>query len=71
MINTGWVIEILMNLLNPWMPKAAQKKFKFFNDDSYKEYLQTLIPVDQIPVEYGGSGRPLIKPKKKKKKGLF
>jgi|JI102314A2RNA_FD_contig_51_2343971_length_574_multi_1_in_0_out_0_2 hypothetical protein len=46
MINTGWVIEILMNMLNPWMAKAAQKKFKFFNDESYKAYLQTMIPVD-------------------------
>lgn len=68
MINTGWVIEIVMNLINPWMPKSARDKFVFFNDDSYKERLRELIPEEQIPPEYGGSGRPLLKPKKKKKK---
>lgn len=72
MINTGWVIEIVMNLLNPWMPAAARDKFIFFNDDSYKEHIANMIPLDEIPKEYGGEGRPLIKPKKKKKKkGYF
>lgn len=71
MINTGWVIEIVMNLINPWIPAKAQAKFRFFNDDSYKEYLANMVPLDQIPPEYGGTGRPLIKPKKKKKKSGF
>jgi len=46
MINTGWVIEIVMNLINPWMPATARDKFIFFNDDTYKEHLASMIPLD-------------------------
>jgi hypothetical protein len=55
-INANWVFSSLMGLIRASMNAEAKKKFVYFSDDSYKQYLIDLFGSDDVPVEYGGTG---------------
>lgn len=55
-INSGYLMESIFSFLTPLIPAQAARKFKFFSDNSFLDFMveEKGIPLEQIPADYGG-----------------
>ncbi len=52
-INAPWIFHPLWALIKPWLDPVTKNKFHILGS-SFREKLQEVIDLDQLPVEYGG-----------------
>lgn len=57
-INTGWIFNMIYNASKFLIEEEVVAKFQFL-DSNYSKELQKIIPIDQIPKEFGGTGPSL------------
>jgi len=61
-VNTPMVFSIVYNLVKPLMSAATIAKLQIFdsNETKWKPVLQSHIPLDILPADYGGNAEPII-----------
>lgn len=57
LVNTNWVVDILLRALSPLMPaevNESMKHFKVGDMEGVKKELLKSAPIEEIPEEFGG-----------------
>jgi AAA15 family ATPase/GTPase len=63
-INTSWFTENVLSMATKFIAKRTKKRLFYYSEgnNEYKDILKRVMPLDVIPVRYGGTNEMQIGP---------